>query len=147
MSHIRKSSPTTAQVAVANLVAKLSRMPRIGDYGIDAAKTVMALRLVALCSKSGHDPMAELTKRLNDVGAAKNMLALLDRCGALWPEAVHVHRPCCAELSPDETIIAGMAQAASDGDHRAFDKVLDGFIPAAQREGLFAEALMVMETL
>ncbi|WP_271078823.1 hypothetical protein [Aurantiacibacter sp. MUD61] len=147
MSYSRKSQSFAAQAAATRVVSALSRMPRIGDYGIDAAKTVMALRLVALCSKSGHDPMAELTRRLNDVRTAKSMLGLLDRCGALWPDALHVHRPCCAELSPDETIIAGMAQAASDGDHRAFDAVLDGFLPPAQREGLFAEALMVMETL
>ena len=40
-----------------------------------------------------------------------------------------------------------MAQAASQGDQRAFDAVLADFIRTDRRDGLFAEAVAAMATL
>ena len=141
-----KSSSSDAS-HLARTVAQLQRPPRLTDFGIHAAKTVLALRLVAICAQSGDDPIAVLTARLGGVAEAKAMFGFVERCGAAWPEAITVHRPCCTVLGPDEATIAAMAQAAKHGDHRTFERVLDGLIAQNRRDGLFIEAMRAMSQL
>ncbi|WP_151973293.1 DNA-directed RNA polymerase subunit beta' [Erythrobacter sp. EC-HK427] len=139
--------PSSSTASRADLIAALARPPRLGDFGMGAAKAVISLRLVALCVQSGHDPIAVLARRLGGVGEAKAMFGFLDRCGAVWPERMAVHRPCCPVLGPDEATLAAMAMAADAGDHRAFERVLDGFIRPDRREGLFIAAMGAMAQL
>lgn len=133
--------------ASAAILADLARPPRLGDFGINAAKAVMALRQIALCAQTGHDPIAVLAKRLGGVGEAKAMHSFINRCATVWPDNLTVHRPCCPVLGPDEATIAAMAKAADLGDHRAFEAALDGFIRPDRREGLFVEAMGAMAQL
>ena len=147
MSESRKSASSSTAGVAARVVAGLVRPKELDDYGIDAARTVMCLRLLALCHAAHRDPIEEFNRRLGSVAAAKAMLGFLDRCGTIWPETIHAYRPCCSALGPDESVIAGMVQAAADGNYGVFDSVLSGFIPAEQSGGLFAEALALVDAL
>ncbi|QZH74044.1 MAG: DNA-directed RNA polymerase subunit beta' [Erythrobacter sp.] len=115
--------------------------PRLTSLSPVATKLVMAIRFLALCARSRQDPVAHLTSRLGSVTAAKALLDLADCAAHSWPETVQVCKPCCCALSPDESVFAGMAEAARRGDREGFGEVLSGFIRTDRHERLYAHAV------
>ena len=131
----------TSLAARARLIEKLAAPQMLGELSLLAVQSVLALRLVALCSKAAREPVAELTRRFRSVTAAKAFLALADGIGRYWPEPVAVHPPCCRGLSPDETTLALMVDAARAGDREGFRRALDGIVRTERHEALYGAAL------
>lgn len=136
--HHDRSQPTATR---RKMIERLARPPMIDALSFPAVRTVMAFRILALCGKAGREPLVELTRRLGSVTAAKAFLGFADTVGRCWPENVHVCRPCCRMLSPDETTLAALVQSAARGDRAGFDRVLHGFVRAERHAGLFEAAL------
>ncbi len=133
------SSPLHARRAA--LVEGLRVMPRLASCSPPAVQLVTGIRLIALCARKGIDPVAELSCRLGSVTAAKAVLDLAGVAGTCWPEPVRVFKPCCAMLSPDESVFAAMAEAAARGDRTAFAAALDGLVRVDRRDRLFDHAI------
>ncbi len=102
-----------------------------------AMTLVMGLRLMASCVAGNHDPLVELTRRLESITAAKAILDFARTCARAWPENVMISRPCCHALTPDEAVFAHMAEAARAGDRAAFAAILDGLIRRERHDRLF----------
>ena len=122
----------------AGLIERLAAPPLVGELSLLALQSVLALRVLALCSKAAREPIAELTRRFRSVTAAKSFLELADCIGRCWPERLMVHRPCCSGLSPDERTLALLVDAAGAGDREAFGRAIDGFVRHDRHEALYA---------
>lgn len=143
MSRTPASRPptNTSAAASAKLIEQLAAPPRLGSLSLLALQSVMALRILALCSRAACEPVAELTRRFRSVTAAKSFLALTDCIGRYWPERVTVHPPCCRGLSPDEKTLAWLIDAAGAGDREAFGRAIDGFVRHDRHEALYTAAV------
>ena len=119
------------------LVAKLARQKGIHDLSYLALKTVSATRLLAVCARTGRDPLLDLTQRFACITTAKAFIAFADLCGAYWPESVQVLRPCCRSVSPDEWTLAQLVDHAAHADRDGFGAVLAGFVRQDRHEPLF----------
>lgn len=150
MSH---SAPRPAALSLSTqegrnaLIASLREPPHIGGLSYLALKTVTAIRLLALCARTGQDPLGELTRRFGCVTTAKHFLAFADLAGTYWPESVRVLRPCCRALSPDEATLGQMSDAAAAGDRARFARVLDGFVRADRHDALFDRAAAMVAAI
>jgi len=136
-------SPESAAAADprAQLIRRLAAPPLIGELSLLALQSVLALRIVALCSKTGREPVVELARRFRSVTAAKAFLTLTDHIGRCWPDRVTVHPPCCRGLSPDEQTLALMINAAGAGGREAFRRAVEGLVRADRHEMLYAAAV------
>lgn len=136
-----RSQTNASAMANAKVIEQLAAPPRLGSLSLLALQSVMALRILALCSKAVCEPVPELTRRFRSVTAAKSFLALADCIGRYWPERVSVHPPCCRGLSPDEKTLALLIDAAGAGDREAFGRAIDGFVRSDRHEPLYAAAV------
>ncbi|WP_231889683.1 DNA-directed RNA polymerase subunit beta' [Erythrobacter neustonensis] len=105
------------------------------------ARFIHTLRLVALHERLGRDPVPELATRLGSVDVAAKALVLVQDIAAHWPENIAVSRFCCRLLSHDEATIGAIVDAAAQGDRRAFEAALDGFIRPERAHRLWDSAL------
>ncbi|KLE32244.1 hypothetical protein AAW01_09660 [Aurantiacibacter gangjinensis] len=117
------------------------QMPTMPYRSAVQMRVVLGIRWMALCSRRGHDPVVELTQRLGSVTAAKAFLDFADLAGRCWPDTVQVMRPCCVQMTADETVFAGMADAAARADRDAFGTVLAGLIRHDRHEALYQAAV------
>ena len=122
-------------------ISRLAAPPLMGELSLLALQSVLALRIVALCSRAGREPVVELARRFRSVTAAKSFLALAERIERCWPERITVHPPCCRGLSPDENTLALMIDAAGAGDREAHRRAIEGFVRRDRHETLFAAAV------
>lgn len=132
----RENSGSTSAI-----VRQLAEPQRLSHQSTHATRIVMAIRLIAVCANKRHDPVGELTCRLGSVPAARAVLEFADYAGKCWPGNVQVFRPCCWGVSPDESVLVAMADAAIAGDRTAFSCALDGFIRADRHERLYEHAM------
>jgi hypothetical protein len=135
--------PLAASSAAARerWIERLASPALIGDLSLLALRSVLAFRILALCSKAGREPVAELASRFRSVTVAKSFLEWADRVGRCWPERVSVHPPCCRGLSPDEKTFGLLIDAAGSGDREAFSRAIDGFVRPDRHEPLYAAAV------
>ncbi|WP_338242486.1 hypothetical protein [Aurantiacibacter hainanensis] len=127
------------QTARASVLDTLRRQPVASDYSATAMTLVMAIRLIARCAACQRDPLVELSCRLESLTGAKAALDFAKACSLAWPEKAMVGRPCCHGLTPDESVFAGMAEAARAADSEAFSGLLDGLIRRERHDRLFTE--------
>lgn len=137
MHHDRSEATTGRRKTIERLAAP----PMIGNLSITAIRAIMAFRILAFCGNAGREPVGELAQRLGSITAAKAFLGFADTVGRYWPEKVHVSRPCCRLLSPDEATLAALVQSAANCDRAASDRVLEGFVRADRHAALFEAAL------
>lgn len=119
-------------------IAKLANPPILDDLSWPGLRSVVAFRILAICSRAGRDPLTELGRRFRSVPAARAFIELADVIGRYWPENVAVCRPCSRVLSPDEATLSHMVDHARAGDRAAFCAELSGFVRAERHEALFA---------
>ncbi|MFB0612840.1 hypothetical protein [Aurantiacibacter poecillastricola] len=147
----RKSSFQPAdflpQSSKAAAIEALSRPPMANQFSPLAMALVMSIRLMAACQASRHDPLVELTRRLESLTAAKAVLDFARACSRAWPEHALVNRPCCHALTPDEAVFARMVETARAADRQAFADLLDGLIRRERHGRLFEEAQQVVAAL
>lgn len=118
-------------------IARLRAPLLLQHQTCNSYRIIMALRLMAVCNRSGHDPLPLLAHRLANVGAARAVLAFADQVGMCWPENVQVMRPCCGALSHDEWTIGLLADAAAAGQRNQFSAILDGLVRQSRHERLY----------
>ncbi|ANK12095.1 DNA-directed RNA polymerase subunit beta' [Erythrobacter neustonensis] len=133
-----RHTPTAATRAI---IARLAEPPRASILGPVGARFIHTLRLVALHERLGRDPVPELATRLGSVDVAAKALVLVQDIAAHWPENIAVSRFCCRLLSHDEATIGAIVDAAAQGDRRAFEAALDGFIRPERAHRLWDSAL------
>jgi len=122
----RTSNKSSA--ASRETLARLTRPPRMDDFGPLAGRFVYALRLIALHDRVGRDPIPELATRLGSVEVAAKALALGQAVAACWPENVHVACFCSPILSHDEATVASLVDHAACADRRSFEGAVEGLI-------------------
>ena len=128
------STPSsTTNASVAQLIEPL-QLASLSWLGL---RTVSATRLLAVCSRSGSDPLIELARRFGNCASARTYLEFAELVATFWPEDVQVMRPCCSLLSPDEMTIARMADHAASGDRAGFSAMLEGFVRADRHDPLY----------
>ena len=135
------------RVSRAAIIERLQRVGQLGELDPVACHVVTAIRLLAINSRMGRDPLPALLQWLISVDAARAFLAFADRLGTCWPERVQVLRPCCGLLSPDEATIAAMASCALAGDRAGFDRQLDGLVRPGRHDDLFDRAVRLVASL
>lgn len=141
MSRNSQSARSVARPpASADAVLEMLRMPALIDsQSMLAWRAIMAIRLVAACSRAGHDPLTLLADRLASIAAATAMLELVDVLGRYWPESFAVMPPCCRMLSHDELTLGLLADAAIAGQRDDFGRILAGLIRADRHDRLFEQ--------
>jgi hypothetical protein len=139
--HARRSSAAASATARAQVIERLAAPPLLGELSLLALRSVLAFRILALCSRAGREPVAELASRFRSVTVAKSFLEWADCVGRCWPERLSVHPPCCRGLSPDEKTLALLVDAAASGDREAFSRAIDGFVRPDRHEPLYAAAV------
>jgi hypothetical protein len=142
-------SPQGASTAEtrARVIRGLATSPLVGELSLPALQSVLALRIVALCSKAGREPVVELARRFRSLTAAKAFLALADRIGRYWPDRIMVHPPCCRGLSPDEGALALMIDAAGAGDREGFRRAVEGLVRRDRHDTLYAATVELAAAL
>jgi len=136
--------------ASAPALATIAALARPGDLRalpIVVAELVMALRVVAIYERAGHDPVADLARRYRNIEAAAAIHTMVRTVARCWPDPVMVNRPCCAHLTPDEATIAAMAKSARNGDRGGFVGQLDGFVRADRHDSLYRAVLHAVALL
>lgn len=121
----------------ASLIARLQRPPLASQFAPPVVRLVLAIRLMANCIAARRDPLAQLACRFESIEAAKSVMDLAQACSHAWAENFTVNRPCCNVLTPDETVLAQMAEAAMVAERGRFDNVLDGLIRRERYERLY----------
>lgn len=106
-----------------------------------AARFIHALRLIAIHSRAGRDPTAELVLRLGSMAVAVKALQLTDSLGACWPEPIQLRRFCCGALSHDEATIAALVEAAWRNRQDRFEFQLDGLLRPEQSQRLWVDCV------
>lgn len=118
-------------------LARLFPIPQLGGQSMLAIRSIMALRILALCGPAGRDPFLELSTRFSSVTAARAFITLADAIGSAWPVNIMVMRPCCRLLSPDEITLAEMIDAAASADPVRHAAALAGLVRPDRHERLF----------
>lgn len=113
---------------------------RIEEQTCLAIRAIVAIRLLAICTRTGNEPLPLLSQRLASVTAAKAFIAFADLIGTSWPETFSVMRPCCRIVSPDEATLAQMIDAVAAGNRAQFGRALDGFVRSDRQDALFISA-------
>jgi hypothetical protein len=139
--HAPRSSAAASATARTQVIERLAAPPLLGELSLLALRSVLAFRILALCSKAGREPVAELASRFRSVTVAKSFLEWTDCVGRCWPERLSVHPPCCRGLSPDEKTLALLIDAAASGDREAFSRAIDGFVRPDRHEPLYVAAV------
>ena len=145
--HSRPTGNPLPRLSRAAIIERLQRVSLLGELDPVARHVVTAIRVLAINSRLGRDPLPSLLHWLITVDAARAFLALADRLGTCWPERVQVLRPCCRLLSPDEATIAAMATCAQAGDRAGFAEQLDGLVRPDRHDGLFDRAVRLVASL
>lgn len=114
------------------------------EFSGTAMSLVMGIRLMASCVAARHDPLVELSRQMESITAAKAVMDFAQACSRAWAENMMVSRPCCHALTPDEAVIAQMAQTARNADREGFDRLLDGLIRRERHDRLY---LLTQETV
>lgn len=130
------SSPSQRNAVVQHLLMPV----RIEDQTCLAIRAIVAIRLLAICNRTGNEPLPLLSQRLASVTAAKAFIAFADLVGTCWPEIFSVMRPCCRVVSPDEATLAQMIDAVAAGNRAKFGRALDGFVRSDRQDALFISA-------
>lgn len=139
--HASRASTAAAAAARTQILERLAATPVMNELSLLALRSTLAFRILALCSRAGREPVAELASRFRSVTVAKSFLEWADCVGRCWPERVSVHAPCCRGLSPDEATLAALIDAAGAGDRAAFGREIDGFVRPDRHEPLYAAAV------
>ena len=100
----------------------LDRPMDLGSASLVEAKLIVALRIAVFAHKSGADPAPHVAARLGSIALSNQLSLVLEAIGQAWPDPFSVSRPCCARLSPDETLFVGMLRSAMRGNRAAFDR-------------------------
>lgn len=122
-------------------IAALALPPRIEKLGPIAGRFLHAIRLIALHSRLGRDPVPELAAKLGSVDVAAKALILTEGIAASWPENIAVSHFCCRLMSHDEATIGAFVDAAARGDRVGFEAALSGLIRADRTHRLWEAAL------
>jgi hypothetical protein len=126
-------SPAAAKVTIARLM----QPPRLADRHPLAARTIHAMRLIALHDRVGRDPVPELTARLGGIGKAAKVLAFAQAIKSVWPEDIHISPFCCGLLSHDEATFCSMVEAVAGRDRGAFDHAVEGLVKTGRLDRLW----------
>ncbi|WP_073976284.1 hypothetical protein, partial [Erythrobacter donghaensis] len=100
----------------------LDRPAELGSATLVEARLVVALRIAVFAHKSGTDPAPHVAARLGSTALSNQLSLVVEAMGQAWPEPFCVSRPCCARLSPDETMFVAMVRSAARGNRAAFDR-------------------------
>jgi len=130
-------SPAEGGAQTFAAIERLRMPPLIANQSIAGYRIIMALRLLTVCSCSGHDPLPILAQRLASVTAAKAIIAFADEVGRSWPENVQVMRPCCAAITHDELTVALLIDAAAAGRRDICSMVVEGLVRPGRHEPLY----------
>lgn len=137
-AHVPSNRFSKARVPIPDdHIARLQAPLLLQHQTCNSYRITMALRLMAVCNCSGHDPLPLLAHRLANVGAARAVIAFADHVGMCWPENVQVMRPCCGALSHDEWTIGLLADAAATGQRNQFSAILDGLVRQSRHKRLY----------
>ncbi len=143
----RPSGKLPASLAPAIAIARLAQVPRLCDQEAIGQVVVRSVRLLAVTSRKGRDPLPHLVQRFASIEAAQTFIAFADRLGTCWPERVTVLRPCCGLLSPDEATIAALATQAMSGNRDGFAGQLAGLVRPDRHDGLFDLAVRMVASM
>jgi nitroreductase len=136
-----------ASIGRSMTVARLARFPRLCVQSAVGQAVVRSIRVLAVSSRLGHDPLPDLVQHFRSFEAAQNFIAFADRLGTCWPERVTVLRPCCSLLSPDEVTIAAIAALAMAGNRDGFSRELAGLVRADRHDCLFDLAVRMVASM
>ena len=100
----------------------LDRPAELGSATLVEARLVVALRIAVFAHKSGTDPAPHVAARLGSTALSNQLSLVVEAMGQAWLEPFCVSRPCCARLSPDETMFVAMVRSAARGNRAAFDR-------------------------
>lgn len=131
----------------ASTIAALARPPVLHALRAKAQVVVIAIRLCALSSREGADPLSALALQLQNCEAACAVHELVRTATHAWPERFAVGRACCQRLSPDEATLARLVQANAARDRAEFSRAIDGFVRHDRHDALWdacTHAVMLM---
>ncbi len=143
----RPAGRQPASLAPAITIARLAQVPSLCDQAAIGQVVVRSVRLLAVTSRKGRDPLPHLVQRFASIEAAQTFIAFADRLGTCWPERVTVLRPCCGLLSPDEVTIAALAVQARSGNRDGFSRQLAGLVKPDRHDGLFDLAVRMVASI
>lgn len=129
------------------LLERLQMPLLIENQSITAIRAVVALRLIAVASRAGRDPLPLLAQRFASITAAKAFIDFADMAGGYWPENFKVMCPCSRTMTHDELTIALLVDCAAAGQREVFSRVLDGLIRHDRHERLFEQAKAMVALL
>jgi hypothetical protein len=106
-----------------------------------SATLLRAIRIWALFARQRRSPRHALEPLL---GSAERAFArFMEEVVSLWPDPMMVLPPCACRLSPDESALAGLLEAADLGDRARADRLLCELLPETARDRLYAAAARV----
>ena len=143
----RPAASPLPRLAQAVTIARLQQIGQLAPLDPIARAVIGAIRLLAVNSRLGRDPLPDLVQRFVSIEAARAFIAFADRVGTCWPERVQVLRPCCGLLSPDEATIAALVSAAAAGERLAFTRQIEGFVRPDRHDALFDLAVRLVASL
>lgn len=112
-----------------------------------AHRLVRAFRLAGLASAHDGNPQPRLVELLGSDHAARSFRLLLSGMAHVWPDPLTAFRPCCPQLTPDETCLLAMIHHASRNDRRAFDAAIGEMIGEHARDWLFIKSTRLAAVL
>ena len=101
---------------MAKNLSSLFALRDLRTFPLAAMHVVMGMRLCILYGQAGRDPLPDLAVRLRSMDAARRIERIVRAVQCAWPEPFLIHRPCSMTLTPDETMIAQLAVAATQGN-------------------------------
>lgn len=110
------------------------------DMAAVDARHVLAARSWFILRTTAVDPVPRMKGYLGSYRIAVRFALLMETVSQIWPEPFVIHRPCCANASIDEGVLASAICFAAAGNGRAFEMLLKEMLSGEARAQLFERA-------
>ena len=114
-------------------------LPDIRTMPAVEARLIIAFRLAVVAIKNDYDCSTQLADRLGGKLAATRILILAETLGFAWPEPFQIGRPCCSQVTPDETWLLAALRMAAGKNRPGFDSLTCEMIGDDERERIFTD--------
>lgn len=122
---------------MSGLKSILAEQRSFQNLSCSEIRLVKALRLAAMAEKAALQPMDYLAEKLGGEAIASQFAVLMASYSRIWPENIHLHRPCCKAISYDEYHFIQLLRCASALNDVAFDHILKDILPKNERQILY----------